>query len=219
MKILLDQTIPLPGEADTRLRVLVGDVTDLLKDEIQAASLPLLSPQRRAKAEAYKFPRGRTLCIGVSRLLDMLLQDVGLREKNMQYVEGEHGKPRFTDTVVGTGDFSLSHSGHLAAAALINRPSAYRVGIDVQHVTRYKPEIVRRVFTPEECAAMAACTSEAAREALFTERWCRAEAFAKATGRGLQLPAQVPGSEAQFMMLQTGEPDYAGCICLLPANH
>ena len=212
MRIVLDQTWPLAAEKDVHLRVLVGDVTSLIEDEAAVAqALEQLSPGRRAKAEAEKHPRGRALSIGVAQLLDRLLHEVGLRERDMSYAEGEHGKPRFS----GSADaaFSLSHSGHLAAAAMLDRPSACRVGLDVQRISRYRPELVRRVFNAEDRAVMAACTGEAERERLFTRLWCRAEAYAKATGQGLQWPCPTPSPQAHFTELDLGAEDYCGCLC------
>ena len=216
MKIIRKWTAPLMGEKEASLHVLVGDVADWMADDTQMLQhLPLLSPQRRAKADAFKQPRGRVLCIGASLLLDMLLQQVGLRERDMTYVEGEHGKPHFVDATVPLGDFSLSHSGHVVAAAMIDRPSPTRIGIDVQHVTRYRPELVRRMFGAEERAALAACVTETERERCFTDQWCRAEAYAKATGQGLQWPAPKPVPAAHFTNLML-EPDYGGWFCVLP---
>lgn len=215
MKIIRNMIIPLSGEKDAALRVLVGDVSDWIADDAPMQQyLPLLSPHRRTKADAFKQPRGRVLCVGVSLLLDMLLQEVGMREHDMSYVEGEHGKPLFVDNSLPVGDFSLSHSGHIVAAALIDHPSACRVGIDVQRVARYRPELVRRMFGAEERAALAACTTEAGREQLFTRYWCRAEAYAKATGQGLQWPTPTPPPEASFSSLDM-EPEYGAWFCIL----
>ena len=216
MRVIRNWTVPLVGEKDASLRVLVGDVADWIADEtLMIQYLPLLSPQRRVKADVFKQPRGRVLTIGASLLLDMLLQEVGLRERDMTYVEGEYGKPRFQDANVPVGDFSLSHSGHIVAAALIDHPSSTCVGIDVQRVTRYRPEVVRRMFGSEERATLAACVTEAERERCFTDMWCRAEAYAKATGRGLQWPAATPVPAARFSCLAM-ESDYGGWFCLLP---
>ena len=139
----------------------------------------------------------------------------------MTYIEGEHGKPRFaTGTAADGWPFNLSHSGHLVAAALFAptkqpAPTSVDVGIDIQHITRYRPELVRRVFSATDRQRLAAATDEAAREHLFAELWCRAEAYAKATGQGLQWPFPTPPAEAMFYDFTIGE-DYCGTLCVRP---
>jgi 4'-phosphopantetheinyl transferase len=208
MHLCSDTRYSFADGTETTVRVLVADVQDLMNDEAaQTQALGGLSPARREKALACKNPRSRALSIGVALLLDQLLHPLGLRERDMTYVEGEHGKPTFIDAPL---HFNLSHSGHLVAAAM--GPTS--LGLDIQRITHYRPELVRRLFGAEERAVLAACTTETEREHRFTELWCRAEAYAKATGRGLQWPVPTPSPTARFIPLTLPD-DYCGCLCLL----
>lgn len=217
-----DTIYPLADGTETVVRVLVADVQELMEDEeAQLQAIDRLSPQRREKALACKNPRSRALSIGVSLLLDKLLQPLGLREHDMTYVEGEHGKPVFQNHPL---HFNLSHSGRMVAAAMIqplsrplSRPGREALGLDIQHITRYRPELVRRVFGAVERATLAACTTEDELERRFTELWCRAEAYAKATGRGLQWPVPTPPPTSRFITLSLPA-NYCGTLCILPTN-
>jgi hypothetical protein len=88
------------------------------------------------------------------------------------------------------------------------------LGLDIQHITRYRPELVRRMFNAADRERLAACTDETARQRLFAQLWCRAEAFAKATGEGLRWPFPTPPPEAHFTDFEVGE-DYCGSVCVI----
>ena len=215
------------------VRLLVGDVSPMVADaRLRAEAMEGVSPFRRAKAVALTPPRSQALSLGAALLLDALLSERGLRERDMNYVEGEHGKAVL---------FNLSHSGALAAAALLancqpqERPEPQKIllGVDIQRVTRYRPELVRRVFSHADLARLSACPDEVSRESLFARLWSRAEAYAKATGDGLRWPFPEPPAEARFHdfavdaaeVLTASQGDdgrhraeYYGSLCLLPVN-
>ena len=88
------------------------------------------------------------------------------------------------------------------------------LGLDIQHITRYRPELVRRMFNDTDRARLAASTDETALQRLFAQLWCRAEAFAKATGEGLRWPFPTPPSNAHFTDFEVGE-EYCGSVCLI----
>lgn len=220
LKLCLERTFPVDATGQEKVRMAVADVSALISSEsLQTKLLATLSPQRQEKALACSHPRSRALSIGAGLLLDRLLTATGQHECDMTYIEGEHGKPRFaTGTAVDGWPFNLSHSGHLVAAALFAptkqpAPTSVDVGIDIQHITRYRPELVRRVFSAADRQRLAEAKDEAAREHLFAELWCRAEAYAKATGQGLQWPFPTPPAEAMFYDFTIGE-DYCGTMCV-----
>ena len=240
LELLLDTRIPfvVNGKA-IDVRLLVGDVSALMADDaLQTEALTQLSPFRREKALAIKHPRGRAQSIGASLLLDALLAEQGLHERDMNYVVGEHGKPELeVKSEQFTLPFNLSHSGSMAAAAVIEsrderleikdsqaQPSLIShlsslilgcsLGLDIQRITRYRPELVRRVFSAADRQLLAAAPDESSRERLFAQRWCRAEAYAKATGLGLQWPFPTPPATALFHDFEVGN-DYCGSLCLI----
>ena len=141
----------------------------------------LLSHYRRAKTLRYRFDSGKHLSAGAGLLLDSMLREHGLREHDMQYTEGEHGKPVFANHP--ELHFNLSHSGSLVACALSNRP----VGVDVQQlVADLRPSLVRYIMSHQEIEAFEALgDDDNAKSLLFTQLWTLKESYAKATGMGL----------------------------------
>lgn len=226
LELLLDTRIPFVVNGETiDVRLLVGDVSALMADDaLQAEALTQLSPFRREKALAIKHPRGRAQSIGASLLLDALLAEQGLHERDMNYVVGEHGKPELeVKSEQFTLPFNLSHSGSMAAAAMVEMRDKRlemrysSLGLDIQRITRYRPELVRRVFSAADRQLLAAVPDESSRERLFAQRWCRAEAYAKATGLGLQWPFPTPPATALFHDFEVGN-DYCGSLCLIPPS-
>lgn len=143
-------------------------------------ALPQLSQYRREKVMRYRFDRGKWLSAGAGLLLDNMLREHGLCERDMTYVEGEHGKPTFASHP--ELHFNLSHSGNLVACALGHRP----VGVDVQQlVADLRPSLVRYIMSDQEIAALDALPSDDAKSLLFTQLWSLKECYAKATGLGL----------------------------------
>ena len=226
LELLLDTRIPFVVNGETiDVRLLVGDVSALMADDaLQAEALTQLSPFRREKALAIKHPRGRAQSIGASLLLDALLAEQGLHERDMNYVVGEHGKPELeVKSEQFTLPFNLSHSGSMAAAAMVEMRDKRLemrdsfLGLDIQRITRYRPELVRRFFSAADRQLLAAAPDESSRERLFAQRWCRAEAYAKATGLGLQWPFPTPPATALFHDFEVGN-DYCGSLCLIPPS-
>ncbi len=106
---------------------IVGARTDCL--EVFGAyeqGIARVSQYRRRKAESYRFAKDRRLSLLAGLLLDELLRERGLAERDMRYGENEHGKPLFAD--FPDLSFSLAHSGKMALAALSPHP----IGVDVE---------------------------------------------------------------------------------------
>jgi len=160
-------------------QVMVASVKALASSQLLDAALVRLSQQRRDKTLRYKHDKGKMLSAGAGLLLDYMLRGRGLRERDMVYAEGEHGKPYFLD--YPEIHFNLSHSGSLVACALGDTP----VGIDVQHLVQPREGMVIYTMSDEEVAAFEALDSDTAKKLLFTQLWTLKESYAKATGRGL----------------------------------
>ena len=143
-------------------------------------ALKQLSHYRRDKAVRYRFDRGKWLSAGAGLLLDNMLMERGLRERDMQYVVGEHGKPAFANCP--QLHFSISHSGTLVACAIASRP----VGVDVQTiVAEVRPSLVNYIMSEQEIEQLDSLASEDAKKMLFTQLWTLKECYVKATGTGL----------------------------------
>ena len=110
----------------------IGALTSQLEEaDAFDAALERVSPYRRTKALAFHFDKDRRTSLLAGLLLDELLQDHGLHERDMDYREGEAGKPAFANRP--ELQFSLAHSGQMAVAAL----SAQPVGIDVEYLPAF----------------------------------------------------------------------------------
>ena len=152
-----------------------------------------LSQYRRDKTLRYRYDKGKMLSAGAGLLLNNMLMERGLRERDMVYVDGEHGKPAFLNHP--EIHFNLSHSDTLVACALSDTP----VGVDVQHLVKLREGLVRYTMSDEEIAVFEALDNDDAKQLLFTQLWTLKESYAKATGRGLT--HEFPS----FEITETGE--------------
>ena len=103
------------------------------------------SGHRRRKVASMRLEGDRRLSLLAGVLLDELLRERGLRERDMAYVESENGKPSFAQHP--DLHFSLAHSGQMAVAALAQVP----VGIDVERLPEFPYDIAEpRLWTEME---------------------------------------------------------------------
>lgn len=160
-------------------QVMVASVNALASSELLEAALCQLSQYRREKTLRYRYDKGKMLSAGAGLLLDYMLRERGLRERDMEYVEGEHCKPAFLNHP--EIHFNLSHSDTLVACALSDTP----VGVDVQHLVKLRDGLVRYTMSDEEIAAFEALDNDDTKQLLFTQLWTLKESYVKATGRGL----------------------------------
>ena len=122
-------------------------------------------------------------CSAWKLLYRMLAEyDPGSERKTVSFEK--EGKPYFTDR---RPFFSISHSRALCAAALSDRP----VGVDIELCREhYKEHLIRRCLSDQEMEHF---------DGDFTRIWCRKEAIAKMTGRGiLAYPSFLDTEDAQY---------------------
>lgn len=100
--------------------------------------------------------------------------DVSFSEQIIAY--GPYGKPYLRD--YPDVHFNISHSGQFVACAVCNVP----VGIDIQEIVPYKPDVARRVCTADEISQIEASMNPAAE---FTKIWTQKEAILKMNGYGI----------------------------------
>ena len=113
-------------EGGITLKIVTMDVLALEDDEVFARFYAQLSPFRQEKLNRYRFRKDQLLSLGAGVLLDLLLQDLGLREHDMEYSLGENEKPFFSNAP--ELQFNLSHSDTQVLAALSDRLSAPKKG-------------------------------------------------------------------------------------------
>ena len=151
----------------------------LCSDAEVARMLPLVSPQRREEALAYKHTHGRFCCL---QSYLMLLELIGAVSPTLDYTTpefafNEFGKP----FLPGRPDlqFSISHTKNAIAVALSSQP----VGVDIEQIHSASPALVAKTMNAEEQRRIA----EAAHpDQLFTALWTRKEAVLKLRGTGIQ---------------------------------
>jgi len=160
-------------------QVRVANVEPLGANGALDDALKMLSHERREMAMRYRFERGKWLSAGAGLLLDCMLQEHGLREHDMQYAKGEHGKPYFQN--YPQLHFNLSHSGTLVACALGNAP----VGVDVQTIVTLRRSLVNFTMSEEEISVLDDMDNDNDKSLFFTKLWTLKESYAKATGTGL----------------------------------
>jgi 4'-phosphopantetheinyl transferase len=153
-----------------------------------AAPIPagVLDRAERERAERMRVG-GRRWAAARARLRLALAEALDADPASLGFSAGPNGKPSLAGRHSALR-FSLAHSGDVA---LLATRWGHDVGVDVEHVRDDvdAAAVARAVFTPRERAAMAAL-DEACPQAAFFRTWVHREAFAKATGAGVALPAE-----------------------------
>ena len=117
------------------IRLVAADTTTFDAPGAYADALARVSEERRKKALSFRFEKDRRVSLLAGLLLNDLLSERGLAERDMEYVTGPHGKPAFAKEP-GL-HFSLAHSGLMAAAALAPFP----VGVDIERLDGFPRDI------------------------------------------------------------------------------
>lgn len=133
-----------------------------------------VSLYRRTVIDSYKQKDDKVRSLAATLLLDELLREYGLFERDMEYSIGEHKKPYFKNSDIF---FNLSHSGEYVAAAV----SEKEIGIDIEKVHTVNHNITKRFFTKKEAGYIKNNDD-------FFKLWVQKESFIKAIGKGLTCP-------------------------------
>jgi 4'-phosphopantetheinyl transferase len=149
----------------------------------------LLARDERSRAAAFRFPRERSRFVAARGLLRTVLGErLGVDPKRVEFLYGEHGKPRLAED---TGlRFNLSHSDGIVALVLCE---GREVGIDVEarRDDLFTEGIARR-YLPAPVAMEIERRAGAERAEEFFRAWVRQEAYAKGRGAGLDLIGESP---------------------------
>ena len=150
------------------MRVRIFDRMEECTEEAVQAMLPQVSQQRREQALRFRHVFGRFCCLKSWLMLSAM--HIG----EMEFLYNEHGKPY----IEGGPFFSISHCKEAIAVALDDQP----IGIDVESIRRFDPELVTRTMNDSEQALIAASDHP---ERAFTRLWTQKEAVLKAEGTGI----------------------------------
>lgn len=149
-----------------------------IDEHISDLDLPLalqqVSPQRRAHALRYRTESDQRQCLAAYKLLQHALsQEFGISDELPQFEYDLSGKPRLQ----GHPDihFSLSHCREAVACAVDSRA----VGIDIETLDHYSPEVAARVMSEKEMRQILTSPHPAV---AFTRLWTMKESLYKLTG-------------------------------------
>ena len=151
------------------MRVCIFDRMEECTDEAVQAMLPMVSQQRREQALRYRHLFGRFCCLKSWLMLSAM--HIG----EMDFLYNEHGKPY----IEGGPFFSISHCKEAIAVALDDQP----IGIDVESIRRFDPELITRTMNDSEQALIAASAHP---ERAFIRLWTQKEAVLKMEGTGIE---------------------------------
>ena len=171
--------------------VYIFDRLDQYTDEAYEKHLSSLPAWRREKVLQYKRLDDRKRSVLAFVLLQHALrEEYGITEVP-EFVYNEFGKPSFSNLPI---HFSLSHCNDAVACAVSN----HNIGIDVDTIVPYNPDVARRVCTAEELQML---EQNENKDVEFIKLWTVKEAISKYEGMGLSLP--FPEIEVNRYLLKT----------------
>ena len=158
--------------------VYIFDRLDQYTDEVYEKHLSSLPTWRREKALQYKKLDDRKRSVLAFVLLQRALrEEYGITEVP-EFVYNEFGKPSLPNLPI---HFSLSHCKDAVACAV----SDHNIGIDVETIVPYNPDVARRVCTAAELEIL---EQSANKDVDFIKLWTVKEAISKHEGMGVSLP-------------------------------
>lgn len=141
-------------------------------------SMMLISKERREKILKYQKEQTARLSLGVGLLLEIAMDQEGIRNKEIQ--NEEYGKPYLP---VENFHFNLSHSGEYAICVYDRLP----VGVDLQIIKDTTPKHTKRILSETELDYLLSLDEEE-RRTEFYNIWSVKESIVKWDGRGLRIP-------------------------------
>ncbi|MBO4411189.1 MAG: 4'-phosphopantetheinyl transferase superfamily protein [Lachnospiraceae bacterium] len=143
------------------ISVYFADLEPLLDPAFFEPAMRKASPERRDRANRFRFAEGRMRTLGGELLLRKALLDRGLGTRELNYGYGPQEKPYLID--LPDFHFNISHSGEYVMLAAADR----EVGCDIEKIARYDLRVAKRFFTPEEYECIAAAPPEEQKERFF----------------------------------------------------
>jgi 4'-phosphopantetheinyl transferase len=149
----------------------------------------VLDDVERARAARFRFGRDRVRFVaGRALQREILARYLRVEPDAVRYRTTSFGKLQIAGPATAMNlQFNFSNSAGLGLLAIA---AGRLVGVDIEQC-RPVPDTMQLAadwFSAADCAALDAATP-ARREVIFLSCWTRAEAYMKAVGRGLSLPA------------------------------
>ena len=146
-----------------------------------ARLLPMVSHQRREQALRYQHTFGQFCCLKSYLMLCELLLEWGRTHSTPYtlhptptFLYNEYGAPY----IEGGPHFSISHCKTGIAVAV----SENSIGIDIETIREFKPELMRKTMSPTEQERITLCAKP---EEEFIRLWTQKEALVKLQGTGI----------------------------------
>lgn len=177
-------------------RIAVFDGLDALKPETISHWLSLLPSADQQRVHAIGSPRRRREFIAARYLLMALLERSGVGGFSLQ--TRPSGQPYLSTSRGGFIACSISHSGQWIVVGLNGNGA---IGVDVEQLRARRFDQLVESYWSTEDQALYAELAEAQRGRHFYRHWCRREALAKLSGRGLSL-ADLAVSETALAKAQ-----------------
>ncbi len=197
------------------MKVYIADVDCLADPNAYRAAYEKADRERQKKADRFRFPADKRLCLGAGLLLQEALRREGVRDRDIGIQPG--GKPYLK----GTKEcfFNLSHAGTKVLCALAGEP----VGCDIEKKKTPPLEVARRVFSPQEQERLFHLEGEEQKQ-YFYRLWTGKESFVKMTGEGLRhvpddftirMPfgSQIVGEREVTFYEVLSTREYQGTVC------
>ena len=148
-------------------------------EQTVARLLPLVSPQRREQALRYQHTFGQFACLQSYLMLSQLLAEWGRAHHTPlhptpTFLYNDYGAPY----IEGGPYFTISHCKTAIAVAVSENP----IGIDIEAIRTFKPELMRKTMSPAEQQRI---TSSATPDQEFIRLWTQKEALLKLQGTGI----------------------------------
>jgi len=151
------------------------DAMAQVSNDFVARQLPRLPAFRREYCTRYRQSSDQASCIIAYLLLAKGLGEQYDLPPPRTFVYGKTGKPFLANN---PAYFNLSHCPKGVACALADT----EIGVDIQDVQPFNPEVAKRVCSAEELHALSLSADPAD---LFCLMWTRKESYAKALGQSL----------------------------------
>lgn len=155
------------------------DTSPLENEELFKKHFDTVSTYRKKKIERNRLLKDKSLSLGAGILLDFALQSFGLREKDMEYISGENGKPFFKNHP--EIHFNISHSKSCVICSVSDNP----VGCDTEKIGKADLRIAKRFFAEKEKNFVNSITNTEEQNESFYRIWTLKESYIKYTGNGL----------------------------------
>lgn len=137
----------------------------------------LASPEKQERIVRQRIKQNAdNMLVGAVLAKYMVLKEFHIPFSEQRIKYGEYGKPYLSG--YPNVHFNISHSGQYVVCAVYDRP----VGIDIQVISPYRPDVARRVCSIEELEEIEHSEDTAA---AFVKIWTQKEAQAKLTGQGI----------------------------------